>query len=240
MSHEMPFLHHCIELRSKLGRAVIGIVIFSITCFTYSELIFDFLVAPFVASFEGYELIGTSPAEAFMVKLKVSFLAGVLFSLPLTFYQTWKFIEPALHEHERKHAIPFIVSSTLLFSLGVSFCFYGVLPYAFDFFQAEYESLKIAPAIKISEYVSFCVKLLLVFGLAFEFPLGSYFLTRLKLITYGFLLRNFGYAVLVMFLFAAIVTPPDVITQFMLAGPLIVLYGVCILIAYFFEPKPLI
>ena len=235
---EMAFLEHLSELRTCLIRTAIAIFACSVVCLIGSEILFEALTAPLKNSFSGASLIGTGPAEAFIVKLKVAFVAGILLSSPYSFYQLWQFIKPGLHEHEQKFAIPFVFASTLFFLTGVAFCYFAILPFAFQFFSSEFASLSITPTIKIGEYLSFVVKLLAVFGLSFEMPVLCFFLARLNIVTSEFLIKNFRYAVLIILIVAAILTPPDVDTQLLLSAPLLVLYGLCIIICKKYEKTP--
>lgn len=250
---EMPFREHLAELRNRLIKGVVGLFVATLLAYNWASECFAFVIAPlrsYIAnaqaaaavsgSMQRIELIGTGPTEAFVVKLKVAIAFGILLSSPWSFYQLWRFIAPGLHEHERQYAIPFVLASTLLFLLGSAFCFYGVFPFAFAFFFEEFESIGVTPSIRIGEYLGFTMKLVLVFGLIFELPLVSYFLTRFRLLTHSWLLKNFRYAVVIIFIVAGILTPPDVVTQLLLAGPLLVIYGVCIGIAYYFAPRELL
>lgn len=231
---EMSFSEHLEELRSCLTRALLGILLASILCFVLAKELFSFLTLPLLqtSSAAKLELIGTGPAEAFIVKLKVAFVAGIILTLPYTFYQLWRFISPGLHVHERKLAMPFVLTSTLFFLLGVVFCYLVVFPFAFTFFLDEYLSIGTSPAIRIGEYLSFVVKLLLVFGLVFEMPVLTYFLARLRLVSHTWLIKQARFAIVSVFVLAAILTPPDIVTQCLLAGPLVILYALCIGVAY--------
>lgn len=232
----MPFLEHLAELRGCLARAIAAIVVCAVFSFLWAGELFSLLGAPLEAHFKNAELIGTGPAEAFIVKLKVSLGAGVLFASPFWFYQLWRFIAPGLHQNEKKFAIPFVFASTVCFLTGIAFCFFLIFPYAFDFFNDEFSSIGVSPQIRIGEYLSFAIKLLLVFGVVFELPILSFFLARLGLLSHHWLIKNGRYAIVVVFIAAAILTPPDVITQIFLALPLTILYLICIVIAYFFHP----
>ncbi|MCB0359886.1 MAG: twin-arginine translocase subunit TatC [Bdellovibrionales bacterium] len=229
---EMPFSMHLAELRTCLVRTAAGVLIASIGCFVFADDLFGLLVQPLHSAVENPTLIGTGPAEAFLVKLKVSLVAGIIISAPFSFIQLWAFISPGLHQHERRLAIPFIIVGSLFFFVGISFCFKLILPYAFQFFDDEYRSIGVAATIRIGEYLSFVTKLLLVFGAVFELPVLSYFLTRLGLVSHSWLIRQGRIIVVGIFVVAAILTPPDVVTQLLLAAPLCVLYGLCIGIAY--------
>ena len=164
---DMPFIEHLSELRSCLAIAITGIGVASLLCFGFSSALFAYVTAPLIASFDKAQLIGTAPAEAFITKLKVSIGAGLILASPISFSQVWRFISPGMHKQEKKYAIPFVLISTACFITGVLFCYYGVLPFAFIFFSGEYSSIGVSPQIRIGEYLSFCLKLLIVFGNSF-------------------------------------------------------------------------
>lgn len=237
---EMPFLDHLRELRGCLVRMLIGIAVGMCLCLAWSEVLFQLLTYPVRIGFLGAKLIGTGPADAFIIKLKVAAFAGMLLSSPWSFYQLWRFISPGLHEHERKHAMPFVLCASIFFLSGVTFCFTIVLPYAFSFFNAEYQSLGVSPDLRIGEYLSFVLTLCFVFGGMFELPVLSYFLARMGILHYQWLIKNLRYAIVIIFIIAAILTPPDVVSQMLLAIPMLILFGMCIGIAYAFGPdRPL-
>lgn len=230
--NEMPFLQHLAELRTCLIHTFIGITITTIISYFWSDVIFSILTKPIRANFNDIALIGTGPAEAFMVKIKAAFVSGFIVASPYTSLQLWKFIEPGMHESERKFAIPFIALTCLFFILGILFCYFAVFPFAFQFFRDEYASINVAANIKIGEYLSFITKLLIVFGLVFEVPVVSYLLARMGLLTHTWLIAKIRYAIVAIFVIAGVLTPPDVISQLLLAAPLMVFYGMCIGITY--------
>lgn len=234
---EMPFLDHLGELRECLAFAIVAIAAASVACFLYADGLFAFLTAPAHDYFGHVEMIGTGPAEAFIVKIKVAIFAGFVFSAPASFYQLWRFVKPALHAHERRYAFPFVVITTLFFLTGAGFCFYVVLPYAFQFFAGEFSSIGVAPTLRIGEYLSFATKMVLIFGAVFELPIVTFFLARLGLVSAPWLASKGRYAVVVIFVVAAILTPPDVATQVFLAIPLVIIYGICIGVAHLFGKK---
>jgi sec-independent protein translocase protein TatC len=234
---EMPFLQHLDELRTRLIRSVLGVIVGATICYYWSAEIFKLLTSPLFTTFADAQLIGTGPAEAFMVKLKTAVAAGLIVSCPWIFFQAWRFIAPGLLPSERKFAVPFVVASSFFFLAGNLFCYELVLPTAFVFFAEEFQSIGLHPAIRISEYLSFVVKLMLVFGIVFEMPVLSYFLGRLGIISSAWLLSTLRYAIVIIFIIAAIFTPPDVVSQLLLAIPLLVLYGLSILIVRAVEPK---
>ena len=176
------------------------------------------------------KFIYTGVAEGFFVDMKVAFVAGVFVACPFLFYQIWAFIAPGLYEEEKKYIIPLALSSALFFILGGVFCYFGVFPFAFEFFMS-YSTDNIVAMLSIDEYLSFALKMVLAFGLIFEMPLFSFFLARMGLITAQKMREVRKYAILAIFVVAAILTPPDVFSQLMMAGPMIVLYEVSIWVA---------
>lgn len=232
MTQEMTFLEHLGELRGCLLRVMIGVAVGAVACFVGANTLFEFLAEPFFRGFPEAQLVGTGPAEAFMVKLKIALAGGVLLSSPWAFYQLWIFISPALHEHEHRYALPFVFTTTLFFLTGAGFCFYVVFPFALDFFYQEYVSLGLDRVIKISEYFSFVLRLVIIFGVVFELPVLSFILAKMRILTHTWLIEQARYGVLAIFIVAAILTPPDPVSQLLLAGPLIVIYGLCIGVTY--------
>jgi sec-independent protein translocase protein TatC len=231
----MPFLDHLKELRSRIWYVLVGVVVGTIVSFMWSNWLFEALCSPIRNNFQNVSLIGTGPADAFLTKILVSLASGAVLSAPNSFYQFWAFIEPGLHDNERKQALPFVFFSSVFFLIGISFCFFLVLPFAFQFFSDEFLSIGLSPQIRISEYLSFIVKLILVFGVMFELPIGVFLLGRLGVITHKQLKEHIRIAIVVIFVIAAIVTPPDVFTQLMLAVPLCGLYFLCIYVCRFAE-----
>lgn len=237
-NHDMPFLEHLGELRDRVSAILIGALVAAVVCYYWATELFHFLTSPLLGAAHAVEFIGTGPAEAFIVKMKVAVAAGVVLSSPLSFYQLWKFVSPGLLESERKFALPFVFCSTIFFLSGVAFCFYLVLPIAFQFFEAEYVSIGVKPQIKIGEYLGFVLKLMIVFGGVFELPILSYFLARTGILTHQWLLKHVRVAIVVIFIAAAIFTPPDVISQLLLALPLLAIYGLAIVICIYFGKPP--
>ena len=228
---EMPFLKHLEELRSVLIQAAIGIAAGTSVCLMFSDQLVMFLTEPLRAQFSsGGELIGTGPAEAFMVKLKTAVACGVVLSSPYSFFQLWRFISPGLLEEEKKFTGPFVAATTGCFLLGILFCIEVVFPFAFQFFLSEFASINLTPSIRIGEYLSFAVTMALVFGLIFELPVVSYFLARIGILTSAWMKSTLRYAIVIIFIISAVLTPPDVVSQTLLAIPLLVLYGISILV----------
>lgn len=229
----MPFTGHLGELRSCLIKSLIAIAAGFAVCYTFVENLFFFLSRPLTAvATPGLTLIGTSVIEAFFTKMKVAFIAGLIVALPVVLWQIWRFVAPGLYDHEKRYARSFVFFGTLFFLLGACFCYLVVFQFGFSFLLRRYEAIGVRPAIRVGEYLSFASRLVLALGVSFELPVVCYFLTRIGLIDHRFLVRQFRYAVIVIFILAAILTPPDVISQVLLAVPLMLLYGVSIAVAY--------
>ena len=228
---EMHLLEHLAELRKRLVYAALAIVAGSLICYAYSTLIFYLLTEPYYAAFPRDSLIGTGPAEALLLKIQVALFGGAIASLPIIFYQIWAFVAPGLYPAERRLVLPFVGASTVLFLIGAGFCYAVIFPFIFTLFRAEYASIAVAPQIRLSEHLSFMMQGLLAFGAVFEMPILILLLARAGLVSHHTLIRYWRHAVLVIFIVAAVLTPPDVITQFLMAGPLLLLYAISIVVA---------
>jgi sec-independent protein translocase protein TatC len=230
----MTLTEHLEELRWCLLKSVLAVVLASGICYFFSEWIFRFIVAPLRQNLQpDQNLIGTSVTEAFFVEIKVALFAGVIFSCPVIFYQIWRFVAPGLSRGERKWVIPFVLCATFFFIGGASFCYRFVLPVAFKYFIEQYETMGVSPAIRIGDYFTFFFRMVLAFGVTFELPVFTFFLVRVGVWDYRFMLRSFRYAIVAIFIIAAILTPtPDVINQSLLAVPMLLLYIVSIGVAY--------
>jgi sec-independent protein translocase protein TatC len=230
----MTLTEHLEDLRWCLLKSVLAVVIAACGSYFFSEPIFSFIVAPLRQNLKpGQNLIGTSVTEAFFVEIKVALAAGILFSCPVIFYQIWRFVAPGLAQHERRWVVPFVVSATLFFVAGASFCYRFVLPVAFGYFIEQYETMGVSPAIRIGDYFTFFFRMVGAFGLTFELPVFTFFLVRIGVWDYHFMLRSFRYAIVIIFIIAAVLTPtPDVINQCLLAGPMLLLYLLSIGVAY--------
>jgi len=228
---KQPFLSHLEELRKRLVVCAIGVGVGFGIAYIFSERLFQLLVAPLKAVLpEGDQLIFTNLPEMFFAYLKVAFIAGILAAAPLIFYELWMFIAPGLYQKEKKMVIPFVISSTILFVGGALFGYFVVFPFGFKFFIGfSNETVKALPSVK--QYFSFSMKLLFAFGAVFELPVIIFFLSKMGIVTPQFLRQKRKYAILLTFVLGAILTPPDVITQCMMAGPLIVLYEIGILVS---------
>lgn len=230
----MTLTEHLEELRWCLLRSVIAVLVGSTVCYFYSNAIFAFMVAPLRENLQpGQGLIGTSVTEAFFSEIKVAIAAGVLFTCPYIFYQIWRFIAPGLSGGEKRLVLPFVLCATLFFLSGAYFCYRIVLPVAFKYFVEQYDTMGVLPAIRIGEYFTFFFRMVLAFGITFELPVFTFFLVRLGMWNYRLMISSFRYAILVIFVLAAILTPtPDVINQSLLALPMLVLYIASIGVAY--------
>ena len=227
----MTLLEHLGELRKRLVRGFLAILIGFFACYGFAQQLFYYLSLPLLKVMPAdSKFIYTGVAEGFFVDMKVAFVAGVFVACPFLFHQIWAFIAPGLYEEEKKYIIPLALSSALFFILGGVFCYFGVFPFAFEFFMS-YSTDNIVAMLSIDEYLSFALKMVLAFGLIFEMPLFSFFLARMGLITAQKMREVRKYAILAIFVVAAILTPPDVFSQLMMAGPMIVLYEVSIWVA---------
>src|SRR4030095_13176696 len=230
----MTLTEHLEELRWCILKSVLAIVLASGLCYFFSDTIFVFIVAPLRQNLQpGQNLIGTGVTEAFFVEIKVALFAGVIFSCPVIFYQIWRFVAPGLSRGERKWVIPFVLCATGFFIGGAWFCYRFVLPVAFKYFIEQYETMGVSPAIRIGDYFTFFFRMVLAFGVPFELPVFTFFLVRVGVWDYRFMLRSFRYAIVAIFIIAAILTPtPDVINQSLLAVPMLLLYILSIGVAY--------
>ncbi len=224
---------HLIELRKRLGISVLTIIVFAFIAFGFNQQIIAFAKAPLMGIVDGDPFIGG--IGIFFTALKISIFTGFLFALPVVFSQLWAFIAPGLYDNEKKYVIPFVTISTLMFLLGASFAYYVVIPLGFEFLWMFAGNL-VNFLQTLDEYIGIFTKILFGFGVAFELPVILFFLGVLGLVNDRNLKDFFGYAVLIIFVFAALLTPPDVITQLLMAGPLILLYGLSIIIVRMVNP----
>jgi sec-independent protein translocase protein TatC len=230
----MTLTEHLEELRWCLLRSVLAIFLVAILCYVFSAPIFAFMVAPLVAQLApGQSLIGTGVTEAFFIEIKVALLAGLIFASPYVFLQIWRFIAPGLTGKEKRLVIPFVLCATSFFAAGAFFCYRIVLPVAFEYFIEQFQTMGVAPAIRVAEYFTFFFRMILAFGITFELPVFTFFLVRLGVWDYRFMIRSFRYAIVAIFVLAAMLTPtPDIINQSLLALPMLLLYVASIGVAY--------
>jgi sec-independent protein translocase protein TatC len=235
MSDQESFMSHLIELRQRLVRAVATVLVLFVALFIWpgSGYIYDLLAAPLMSALpEGAKMIATGVITPFMVPVKVTALAAFLVALPYVLYQAWAFVAPGLYEHEKKLALPLVVGSTLLFLAGVAFCYYFVFGKVFAFIH-DFAPKSITPAPDIEAYFSFVITMFLAFGVTFEIPIVVIVLVRMGLVTVEKLRAARPYVVVGAFVVAAVVTPPDVLSQFMLAVPMCLLYEAGVFLARF-------
>lgn len=232
-------MSHLVELRSRLLRAAGAVVAVFIVLFIYpgASAIYDVLAQPMLASLpQGTRMIATGVITPFMVPVKVTMMAAFVVALPVVLYQAWAFVAPGLYRHEKRLAMPLIVSSTLLFVLGMAFCYFFVFRTVFHFI-ATFAPASITPAPDIEAYLSFVMSMFLAFGITFEVPIIVVLLVRMGIVELAKLRAWRGYVVVGAFVIAAVVTPPDVVSQFMLAVPLCLLYEVGLLCARLVTPR---
>ncbi|MFH1155700.1 MAG: twin-arginine translocase subunit TatC [Pseudomonadota bacterium] len=232
-----PFTEHLTELRDRLVRSFIVVGLGFVIAYCFKEKLFDILTAPLVTAMgPNTKMIFTGLPEAFFTYMKVSLLAGIVIAVPYLFYQFWMFVSPGLYREEKRLLIPIVILSVVFFIIGSCFGYFFVFPYGFQFFLGfSNETIQAMPSMK--EYLGFSSKMLLAFGFIFELPLVITFMARMGLVSVGFLTKNRKYAILIFFIVAAIITPPDVITQIMMAVPLMILYEIAIWGAKVFGKK---
>jgi sec-independent protein translocase protein TatC len=231
-----PFTEHLGELRDRLVRSFIAITIGFLCAYFFKEKLFEILIAPLVTAMGesgNAKMIFTGLPEAFFTYLKISLLAGIIFATPVLFYEFWMFVSPGLYRAEKKYLVPIVFLSVFFFLVGSLFGYFIVFPYGFKFFLGfATENIHAMPSMK--EYLSFASKMLLAFGFVFELPLILTFMARMGLVTVPFLKKNRKYALLLFFVGSALITPPDVVTQVMMALPLMILYEISIIGAKIF------
>ncbi len=228
---------HIADLRKRLAISVLTLIVMFFICFSFYEPILEWMMEPVKAALpESSKMVAIEIQETFFTALKVSFFSAFFLSLPVIFWQLWLFMAPGLYDHEKKLVFPFVFFATLMFVSGAAFAYYVVVPFGFEFLIA-FGSTVVTILPSIGKYVGFFTKLLFGFGVSFELPVITFFLAKIGLVDEKMLKDFFKYAVVIIFIFSALLTPPDVITQFLMAGPLIILYGVSIYIAKIFNPS---
>ncbi|MEK9815646.1 MAG: twin-arginine translocase subunit TatC, partial [Limnobacter sp.] len=233
MSQQENFVSHLVELRDRLLRAVVGFLVVFIALMAYpgAAYIFDLLALPIQSALpEGTKMIATGVITPFMVPVKLTAMVAFVISLPILLYQAWAFIAPGLYQHEKKMALPIIFSSTVLFLVGIAFCHFIVFGKVFAFIN-DFAPQSITPAPDIEAYMSFVLTMFMAFGMTFEVPIVVVVLVYLGVVTVEKLVEIRGYVIVGAFVIAAIVTPPDVMSQLFLAIPICILYEVGILFA---------
>ena len=240
--NKMSFWEHLEELRSRMVRMIIAFVVGGGLAWYFKEKVLTWLTQPYKAA-GGVSLHFPGPADMFLSYVKLSALAGAIFALPIALYQVWAFIAPGLYSREKRFAIPFVVSSCGLFAAGGYFGWRVAFPVAFHYLLSFSGALagggiNIVATVMVSSYIEFVTHMLIAFGVAFELPVLAFFLSFAGIVTYKQLIKFFRYFVVVAFILSAVLTPPDPMSQLLLAIPLCGLYGVSIVVAYFFGRKP--
>lgn len=231
------FISHLLELRNRLLKVVVGFIITFIALFPFANKIYALLAHPLLAKLPvGGQMIATGVTTPFFVPMKVAMLAAFVISLPNTLYQIWSFVAPGLYLHEKKFMLPLVVFSTLLFITGMSFAYFLVFPVVFGFI-VNTAPQGVAVMTDIGSYLDFVITLFMAFGLAFEVPIAVVLVVRFGWLSIKALREARPYVIVAAFIVGAILTPPDIVSQFMLAVPMWLLYEIGILVAQFTQPK---
>jgi sec-independent protein translocase protein TatC len=237
MTPTESFISHLIELRNRLLKVVLGLVLVFICLFPFANKIYALLAAPMLAKLpEGGQMIATAVTTPFFIPMKVAMMAAFVIALPHTLYQIWAFVAPGLYAHEKKLMVPVIAASSLLFLTGMAFAYFAVFPTVFGFIVSSAPA-GVAVMTDISEYLDFVMTLFMAFGLAFEVPIAVVLIARFGWVTIAQLKEARSYVIVGAFIIGAIFTPPDIISQFMLAVPLWLLYEAGIVVAQLINPK---
>lgn len=232
------FISHLIELRNRLLRIVVGLLVVFVALFPFANDIYALLAAPLLSKLPlGGQMIATGVTTPFFVPMKVAMMAAFLVSLPHTLYQIWAFVAPGLYTHEKKFMIPIIVASSLLFLAGMTFAYFLVFPVIFGFIVGTAPQ-GVAVMTDIGNYLDFVMTLFFAFGLAFEVPIAVVMAVRFGWVSTAALQDARGYVIVGAFVIGAIFTPPDIISQFMLAVPMWLLYELGIVVAKFTKKRP--
>jgi sec-independent protein translocase protein TatC len=232
---KMPFMEHLGELRVRIVRTLIGVLVGLVVAFPLSQYLVDWLARPIKAT--GNTLVFLAVTEAFWVQMKVAVIAAIFIASPVVLWQVWAFVSPGLHKHEKKYAVPFVVIGSVLFLGGGAFALKIIVPYAVTFLLG-YSRPGLQPMISIGSYVDFVLKFTLAFGAVFELPLAITLAARMGFVTPKVLARNRKYAILGAFILSAVLTPtPDAFNQALMAGPLIILYEIGIISARIFARR---
>jgi len=230
------FISHLVELRQRLMKAVgavLALMLLFVLVWPGAGAIYDFLALPLMGALpEGAKMIATGVITPFMVPIKVAALAAFVVALPYVLYQTWAFVAPGLYDHEKKLALPIVAASTVLFVLGMAFCYYFVFGRVFAFIH-EFAPKSITPAPDIEAYFSFVITMFLTFGITFEIPIVQLVLVRMGIVTVEKMRQARPYVIVGAFVVSAVVTPPDVLSQFMLAVPMCLLYEIGLFLSRF-------
>lgn len=240
MSTPETFISHLIELRDRLLRVVIGLILVFVVLFPFADQIYTLLAQPLLASLPaGGQMIATEVTTPFFVPMKMAMMAAFVLALPHTLYQVWAFVAPGLYLHERRFMMPLVVASTLLFLAGMAFAYFLVFPVVFGFITG-YAPEGVAVMTDIGRYLDFVITLFIAFGLAFEVPIAVIMLVGFGFVQISTLKEIRAYVIVAAFVLGAVFTPPDIISQFMLAVPLWLLYEAGIFVAGFIEKRKVI
>ena len=227
------FISHLIELRDRLLRALVAVGLVFVALVPWSGAVYDLLAQPMLATLPpGTKMIATGVITPFMVPIKVTLMAAFVLSLPVILYQAWAFVAPGLYSHEKKFGLPLVIGSTLLFMLGMAFCYFFVFGTVFKFI-AEFSPSSITPAPDIEQYLNFVMTMFLAFGVTFEVPVIVVLLVKFGVISIEKLKEFRPYAIVTAFVIAAVVTPPDVTSQILLAVPMCLLFEFGLILARF-------
>ena len=232
------FLSHLVELRNRLVRAFLAVIVVTVCLLPFASMLYDFLAFPLMHALpEGTKMIATGVVTPFLVPVKVVLLVALVVTLPYLLYQAWAFIAPGLYQHEKRLVLPLIVASTILFMVGMAFCYFFVFGVVFKFvYSIAPKSISVAP--DIENYFNFAIGMFLAFGVAFEVPIVVIVLAKMGIVSVAKLREIRPYVIVGSFVVAAVVTPPDAVSQLLLAIPLCVLYEVGILVAAMITPRP--
>lgn len=236
---EDTFISHLIEMRDRLLRAILGVVIIFVCLFPWAQDLYALLAKPLLAALpKGGQMIATEVTTPFLVPMKVTLMAAFLLALPWVFYQAWAFVAPGLYQHEKRIGVPLVIASVILFLLGMAFAYFMVFPIVFGFIVGVAPA-GVAVMTDIGKYLDFVMTLFIAFGITFEVPVAVVLLVRMGMISVAKLREIRPYVIVGAFVIGAIFTPPDIVSQFMLAMPLWILYEVGIIVAALVsKPKP--
>jgi sec-independent protein translocase protein TatC len=232
------FLSHLVELRNRLVRAFLAVIVLTVCLLPFASKLYDFLAFPMMHALpEGTRMIATGVVTPFLVPVKVVLLVAIVVALPYLLYQAWAFIAPGLYQHEKRLVLPLVMASTALFLVGMAFCYFFVFGVVFKFvYSIAPKSIAVAP--DIENYFNFAIGMFLAFGVTFEVPIVVIVLAKMGIVSVAKLRSIRPYVIVGSFVVAAVVTPPDAISQLLLAVPLCLLYEIGILVAAMITPRP--